>query len=101
MSGCAVIGLPEKFPAPSHGVKWVRIDLYLNCLSTYGSFFFIWTLKLYLISLYAYIYIYIFFFLADGKVFVPDIRIVHVKDLNFVLRSKIYVHWDGSSEHPI
>ena len=27
--------------------------------------------------------------------FVPDIRTVHVRDLNFVLRSEIYVHWDG------
>ena len=27
--------------------------------------------------------------------FVPDIRIVHVKDLNFILRSEIFVHWDG------
>ena len=27
--------------------------------------------------------------------FVPDVRIVHVKDLNFILRSEIYVHWDG------
>ena len=26
--------------------------------------------------------------------FVPDIRTVHAKDLNFVLRSEIYVHWD-------
>ena len=26
--------------------------------------------------------------------FVPDIRTVHVRDLNFVLRSEIYVHWD-------
>ena len=27
--------------------------------------------------------------------FVQDLRAVHVKDLNFVLRSEIYVHWDG------
>ena len=27
--------------------------------------------------------------------FVPDIRIVHVKDLNFILRSEVFVHWDG------
>ena len=27
--------------------------------------------------------------------FVPDIRAVHAKDLNFILRSEIYVHWDG------
>ena len=26
--------------------------------------------------------------------FVQDLRAVHVKDLNFVLRSEIYVHWD-------
>ena len=38
------------------------------------------------------VYIYILF--AEGKVFVQNIRIVHVRDLNFVLRSEIYVHWD-------
>ena len=27
--------------------------------------------------------------------FVSDIRTVHAKDLNFILRSEIYVHWDG------
>ena len=27
--------------------------------------------------------------------FVQDLRAVHAKDLNFVLRSEIYVHWDG------
>ena len=27
--------------------------------------------------------------------FTPDIRTVHVRDLNFILRSKIFVHWDG------
>ena len=27
--------------------------------------------------------------------FVPDIRTVHVKDLNFIIRSEIFVHWDG------
>ena len=27
--------------------------------------------------------------------FVPDIRAVHANDLNFILRSEIYVHWDG------
>ena len=27
--------------------------------------------------------------------FIPDIRIVHVRDLNFVLRSEIFVHWEG------
>ena len=27
--------------------------------------------------------------------FIPDIRVVHVKDLNFILRSKIFVHWHG------
>ena len=40
------------------------------------------------------IYIYIYILFAEGKVFVPDIRTVHVRDLNFVLRSEIYVHWD-------
>ena len=27
--------------------------------------------------------------------FVQDLRVVHARDLNFVLRSEIYVHWDG------
>ena len=27
--------------------------------------------------------------------FVQDLRAVHTRDLNFVLRSEIYVHWDG------
>ena len=27
--------------------------------------------------------------------FVLDIRTIHVRDLNFILRSEIYVHWDG------
>ena len=27
--------------------------------------------------------------------FAPDVRTVHVRDLNFILRSEIYVHWDG------
>ncbi|XP_050266570.1 uncharacterized protein LOC126710237 [Quercus robur] len=31
----------------------------------------------------------------DGKVFVQDLRAVHAKDLNFVLRTEIYVYWDG------
>ena len=34
-------------------------------------------------------------FVADGKEFVPNLRVVHVRDLNFVLRSKIFVHTDG------
>ncbi|KAL0013011.1 hypothetical protein SO802_000080 [Lithocarpus litseifolius] len=32
---------------------------------------------------------------VDGRVFTPDIRSVHVRDLNFVLRSEIFVHTDG------
>ena len=27
--------------------------------------------------------------------FIPNIRVVHVKDLNFVLRSEIFIDWDG------
>ena len=34
-------------------------------------------------------------FRADTKRFKKDLRVVHVRDLNFVLRSKIFVHWDG------
>ena len=26
--------------------------------------------------------------------FTQDLRVVHVRDLNFVLRSEIFVHWD-------
>ena len=36
-----------------------------------------------------------FFFLAEGKRFKPDIKVVHVRDLNFVLRSEIFVNFDG------
>ena len=35
------------------------------------------------------------FFVVDDKGFLPDLRVVHVRDLNFVLRSKIFVHTDG------
>ena len=27
--------------------------------------------------------------------FTPDVRIVHVRDLNFILRFEIFIHWDG------
>lgn len=35
------------------------------------------------------------YFDADGKRFKWDIRVMHVKDLNFVLHSKIFVNSDG------
>jgi len=34
-------------------------------------------------------------FVTDDKEFVPNLRVVHVRDLNFVLRSEIFVHTDG------
>ena len=34
-------------------------------------------------------------FTAEGKRFKPDLRVTHVRDLNFVLRSEIFVHPDG------
>ena len=37
---------------------------------------------------------FFFFFIAVDSVFNQDIRTVHVRDLNFVLRSEIFVHWD-------
>lgn len=37
----------------------------------------------------------VFFFVADGKGFLSDLKVVHVRDLNFVLRSEIFVHMDG------
>ena len=46
-----------------------------------------------MLHLIIHIFIIIFFF-VDDKVFIPDIRVVHVRDLNFVLRSEIFVHWD-------
>ena len=35
------------------------------------------------------------YFDVDGKRFKPNIRVVHVRDLNFVLRSKIFVNSYG------
>ena len=35
-----------------------------------------------------------FLFVANGSVFTQDIRTVHVRDLNFVLRSEIFIHRD-------
>ena len=32
---------------------------------------------------------------AESKWFKPDLRVMHVRDLNFVLRSEIFVHLDG------
>ena len=34
-------------------------------------------------------------FCADTKRFKKDLRVVHIQDLNFILRSKIFVHQDG------
>ena len=34
-------------------------------------------------------------FFAKGRQFRLDLRVVHVRDLNFVLRSEIFVHTDG------
>ena len=36
-----------------------------------------------------------FLFAANGSVFTQDIRTVHIQDLNFVLRSEIFMHRDG------
>ena len=36
-----------------------------------------------------------FLFATDDSMFTQDIRIVHVRDLNFVLRSEIFMHRDG------
>ena len=35
------------------------------------------------------------YFDAKSKRFKPDIRVVHVRDLNFVVRSEIFVNFDG------
>ena len=34
-------------------------------------------------------------FYADTKRFKKDLRVIHVRDLNFVPRLEIVVHWDG------
>ena len=34
-------------------------------------------------------------FLIESKWFKPNLRVVHVWDINFVLRLEIFVHWDG------
>ena len=34
-------------------------------------------------------------FYVEGKRFKSDIRVIHVRDLNFVLQSKIFVNFDG------
>ena len=39
-----------------------------------------------------------FLFVVEGKRFRLDIRVVHVRDLNFVLRSEIFVHTDGQHQ---
>ena len=33
-------------------------------------------------------------FCVDTKRFKKDLRVVHVQDLNFILRLEIFVHWD-------
>ena len=38
---------------------------------------------------------FLYGFCANTKRFKKDLRVVHVRDLNFVLRSEIFVHWDG------
>ena len=34
-------------------------------------------------------------FATDSSVFTQEVRTVHIRDLNFALRSEIFVHWDG------
>ena len=34
-------------------------------------------------------------FCANTKRFNKDLQVVHVQDLNFILRSEIFIHWDG------
>ena len=34
------------------------------------------------------------FFVANGKMFTQDLMVVHVRGLNFVLKSKMFVHWN-------
>ena len=42
-------------------------------------------INLLIISIYHY---------ADGKKFIPDLNAINMRDLNFVLRSEIFVHFD-------
>ena len=34
-------------------------------------------------------------FVTDDKGFISNIRVVHIRDLNFVLKSKIFIHTEG------
>ena len=38
---------------------------------------------------------FLYDFCADTKRFKKDLRVIHVRDLNFVLWSEIFAHWDG------
>ena len=72
-------------PTHSHRVKLVRIAY----LSIPFPFFF------------TYVYFthlgtnLLCFFVSHGKEFVPELRVVHVKDLNFVFKFEIFIHTDG------
>lgn len=46
-------------------------------------------------TLFTLTLVYFLLFAADGSVFTQEVRTVHVQDLNFVLRSEIFVHRDG------
>ena len=46
-------------------------------------------------SIFIYVVIILVYYGADGKKFKPDLNAVLVRDLNFVLRSAIFVHYDA------
>ena len=76
------IGLPVTSLPLCHGAKLVRPNLQFLMFPKFVNTLFTLTLICFL-------------FAADGSVFTQDIKTVHVRDLNFVLRSEIFVLRDG------
>ena len=57
-------------------------------------FFFFFCLFM-IASLFVYILMIFIYDDADGKKFKPNSNTIHMRDLNFVLRSTIFVHYNG------
>ena len=56
------------------------------CITNYFYLYFVY---------FYYCLIYLLFFYANNKRFKPNIRVIHVRDLNFVHQSEIFVNFDG------
>ena len=77
-------------PTSPQDVGWYRsYHIYF-----YHTFFFFFCLFM-IASLFVYILMIFIYDDADGKKFKPDSNAIHMRDLNFVLRSTIFVHYNG------